>query len=136
MLLLISTGGPPTLSRATEASADLNSFISSCLQKDANLRPSASEILLHPFLQSQDHAVAMKNLLLEYAQAKVAMDAEKERKLLENRQLRQTVKEAEVERESEFELETGTTSTKSVDSLREAEDEESTFGDEMSDESE
>jgi len=50
MLPLIDQRDPPTLKTPKLYSADLNDIISSCLQKDPNLRFSCMDLLTHPFL--------------------------------------------------------------------------------------
>lgn len=41
---------PPSLKEATKWSTELNDFISCCLVKDPSARPTASQLLVHPFL--------------------------------------------------------------------------------------
>lgn len=48
----ISTGGPPSLPQSDGWSAGFRSFVSACLVKEFRQRPSASELLQHPFIRN------------------------------------------------------------------------------------
>jgi serine/threonine protein kinase len=51
-LYLIATNeSAPTLQQAEKTSASLKDFLSCCLRRDPNDRPSAAELLQHPFLE-------------------------------------------------------------------------------------
>ncbi|KAK5584898.1 hypothetical protein RB653_006516 [Dictyostelium firmibasis] len=49
-MLMIPNKPPPTLSKPHHFSKELNDFIGQCCQKDPEKRPSALELLAHPFL--------------------------------------------------------------------------------------
>lgn len=49
-LFLITTKGIPPLKEPQKWSPDLNDFFSKCLEKDVEKRPSADELLKHPFI--------------------------------------------------------------------------------------
>jgi len=49
-LFLITTKGIPPLKEPHKWSNDLNDFFNKCIEKDAEKRPSAQELLKHPFL--------------------------------------------------------------------------------------
>jgi myosin-3 len=59
---LIASGPPPTLEEPNKYSAELNSFISDCLVKDATQRKKAAELLAHPFILSRIQQDGKKNL--------------------------------------------------------------------------
>jgi len=50
-LFLITTKGIPDLKEPQKWSAELKTFLTSCLIKDVDKRPSAQDLLKHPFLQ-------------------------------------------------------------------------------------
>jgi len=49
-LFLITTKGIPPLKEPQKWSSDLNDFFTKCLEKDVEKRPSADELLKHPFI--------------------------------------------------------------------------------------
>ncbi|KAF9199395.1 signal transducing kinase of the PAK, partial [Haplosporangium sp. Z 27] len=49
-LYLIATNGTPSLQHPEKISADFTSFLGQCLEVDAEKRPTATELLRHPFL--------------------------------------------------------------------------------------
>lgn len=49
-IFMIPSRPPPTFLHPEEFSDDLNDFLSSCLQKDPEKRPTAAELMLHPFI--------------------------------------------------------------------------------------
>jgi len=51
VIFLIPARSPPTLAEPQKWSSEFNDFLSVCLQKDPNKRPSASSLLGHPFVQ-------------------------------------------------------------------------------------
>lgn len=53
-LYLIATNGTPTLQSPESLSDVFRDFLAQCLQVDPELRPSAEEMLHHPFLQIAD----------------------------------------------------------------------------------
>ncbi|XP_063883342.1 myosin-IIIb-like isoform X3 [Scylla paramamosain] len=54
-LFQIPRNPPPTLDRPVEWSLELNDFISECLVKDFEQRPTAKELLQHPFIKAVPH---------------------------------------------------------------------------------
>jgi len=60
VIFLIPARPPPTLTETQKWSSEFNDFLSVCLQKDPNKRPSASSLLGHPFVQrgiNKDHVL-------------------------------------------------------------------------------
>eukprot|EP01114_Cavostelium_apophysatum_P019704 TRINITY_DN6419_c0_g2_i1.p1 TRINITY_DN6419_c0_g2~~TRINITY_DN6419_c0_g2_i1.p1 ORF type:complete len:376 (+),score=101.00 TRINITY_DN6419_c0_g2_i1:218-1345(+) len=51
VIFLIPARPPPTMTEPQRWSSEFNDFLSVCLQKDPNKRPSASSLLGHPFVQ-------------------------------------------------------------------------------------
>eukprot|EP00967_Tisochrysis_lutea_P057673 scaffold73168_cov30-Tisochrysis_lutea.AAC.3 len=49
-IFLIPTKPPPHLTEPDKWSSEFNDFVRKCLAKDASERPSASELLSHPFI--------------------------------------------------------------------------------------
>lgn len=52
-IFMIPNRPPPTLKAPEHFSPLLNDFIATCLQKDPQLRPSAEELLRHPFIKRE-----------------------------------------------------------------------------------
>jgi serine/threonine protein kinase len=50
-LFLIPTKSPPTLSEPEKWSDEFNDWVQQCLQKDPDDRPTAKELLNHPFIR-------------------------------------------------------------------------------------
>lgn len=51
-LFLITTKGIPDLKEPNKWSASFGQFVALCLEKDPEKRPSANELLQHPFLET------------------------------------------------------------------------------------
>ncbi|CAG7838593.1 unnamed protein product [Allacma fusca] len=66
VVLKIQRGEPPKLTKPTAYSADFNSFLSRCLIKDPNSRPTAQELLHHPFIAKSDDPKPIRDLVLEF----------------------------------------------------------------------
>ena len=68
VLLRIQKGEPPRLDTPSAWSKEFNNFIAKCLIKDPNQRPSASDLLEHPFLkrESAEDKKAILALISEY----------------------------------------------------------------------
>ncbi len=62
-IFLIPTGPAPTLPNPENYSPEFNDFLRVCLQKDPSKRPSADELLKHPFLQSVKEKAVILELL-------------------------------------------------------------------------
>jgi len=58
-LFLISTKGIPPLKEETKWSSEFKEFLAKCLEKDPEKRPSATEMLQHPFIKKACPPVAM-----------------------------------------------------------------------------
>jgi len=56
-LVKISTQGIPDLSNPNDWSSELRDFLHQCCQVEPSSRPSATELLRHPFLQFSDESV-------------------------------------------------------------------------------
>ncbi|KAF1321895.1 Ste/ste20/mst protein kinase, partial [Globisporangium splendens] len=52
-IFMIPNRAPPTLKQPEQLSPQFNDFIATCLQKDPQRRPSATELLRHPFIQKE-----------------------------------------------------------------------------------
>ena len=66
VLLKIQKSDPPRLDTPSRWSREFNDFLSKCLVKDPNQRPTASELLRHPFIACTLDSKAIKDLLIEY----------------------------------------------------------------------
>lgn len=63
VLFKIPKALPPTLNEPHKWSADFSDFLEQCLQKDAEDRPTASELAAHPFVSKATSLVPIRNLL-------------------------------------------------------------------------
>lgn len=67
VLLKIQKSHPPALEQPSRWSKPFNDFISQCLVKDPNQRPTADELLKHPFVSSSNVSCKpLRDLILEY----------------------------------------------------------------------
>lgn len=62
-LYLIATNGTPTLQSPESLSDDFRDFLAQCLQVDPEIRPSAEEMLKHPFLEISDPLRSLSPLI-------------------------------------------------------------------------
>ncbi|CAO3699299.1 unnamed protein product [Rhizopus stolonifer] len=62
-LYLIATNGTPKLQSPESLSSDFRDFLSKCLEVDPELRPSAEEMLAHPFLTRADPLRSLSPLI-------------------------------------------------------------------------
>jgi len=62
-LFLITTKGIPGLKEPQKWSADLNDFFAKCLDKDPEKRPSADQLLKHPFLNRSCNSVEIGSMV-------------------------------------------------------------------------
>jgi p21-activated kinase 1 len=69
-LYMIVVDGVPGLSKKSDWSREFNTFISSCLEKDASKRPTADQLLEHPFLKKACTPQEMAELHRFAAQAR------------------------------------------------------------------
>ena len=53
MAQTVTEAAPPTLPLQSNFSSEFHNFVDSCLKKDPNDRPSAKELLGHPWLKAQ-----------------------------------------------------------------------------------
>lgn len=70
-LFLITTKGIPGLKHPEKWSAEFKDFVSQCLEKDAENRPTAEQLLFHPFIVNQSD-LPEANLVPLIAQARKA----------------------------------------------------------------
>jgi len=66
VIFLIPAREPPTFKETEKWSKDFIDFVSSCLQKDPDKRPTSEELLQHPFCQkgaSQEYSPILKILV-------------------------------------------------------------------------
>lgn len=66
VMLKIQKSDPPRLDYPSKYSKEFNDFICKCLVKDPALRPSAPELLKHPFISRDLDSKPIRDLLLEY----------------------------------------------------------------------
>ena len=66
VLLKIQKSDPPRLDCPSRWSKEFNDFLSKCLVKDPQQRPTATELLKHPFIACTLDSKAIKDLLIEY----------------------------------------------------------------------
>lgn len=67
-VLKIPTAEPPKLE--TQYSSDFRNFVSQCLTKDPEKRPSATQLLQHPFITQVKDRTALLPLVTRYSQYK------------------------------------------------------------------
>lgn len=66
VLLKIQKSDPPKLDQPGKWSKDFNDFIAKALIKDPTSRPTADELLKHPFINRNLDSKPIRDLLLEY----------------------------------------------------------------------
>ncbi|XP_016845889.1 serine/threonine-protein kinase 10 isoform X3 [Nasonia vitripennis] len=66
VLLKIQKSDPPKLEQPSRWSKDFNDFIAKALIKDPQARPTADELLKHPFISRNLDSKPIRDLLLEY----------------------------------------------------------------------
>lgn len=66
VLLKIQKSDPPTLAQPSKWSKDFRDFLSLCLTKDPNQRPTSEELLKHPFVTKCVDRKPLKDLISEY----------------------------------------------------------------------
>ena len=66
VLLKIQKSDPPRLEQPSKWSKDFNDFIAKALIKDPATRPTADELLNHPFINRTLDCKPIRDLLLEY----------------------------------------------------------------------
>merc|ERR1719495_2477065 len=87
VLLKIQKSDPPKLDHPNRWSREFNDFLKQCLVKDANRRPSAQELLKHPFIRDARDKKPLLDLLAEFKAEIIneeEMDIEEEEKLEES----------------------------------------------------
>ncbi|GFX19501.1 hypothetical protein TNCV_2074101 [Trichonephila clavipes] len=66
VLLKIQKSDPPTLDQPSKWSKEFSMFLGKCLVKDPQSRPSASELLRHPFIVNATERKPLFELIVEY----------------------------------------------------------------------
>ncbi|RWS09154.1 STE20-like serine/threonine-protein kinase, partial [Dinothrombium tinctorium] len=66
VLLKIQKSDPPRLSEPSKWSKEFNEFVAYCLIKDPNQRPSAEDLLKHPFIKDCNDSKPIRDLIIEY----------------------------------------------------------------------
>ncbi|KAL1432194.1 hypothetical protein MTO96_013524 [Rhipicephalus appendiculatus] len=66
VLLKIQKSDPPTLAQPSKWSKEFRDFLTLCLTKDPNQRPTSEELLKHPFVASCVDRKPLKDLISEY----------------------------------------------------------------------
>lgn len=69
-LFLITTKGIPDLKEPTNWSNDFRNFLARCLEKEADARPDASDLLRHPFLKKACQPSSIASVVKQAKQAK------------------------------------------------------------------
>lgn len=77
---------PPSLKEPEKWSEDFKDFISQCLLKETSLRPTASQLLTHPFIKSAPERSVLVEFVNSFLDFKEQRRAEKERKRVERQQ--------------------------------------------------
>ncbi|CAM9759234.1 unnamed protein product, partial [Hapterophycus canaliculatus] len=62
-VLCIPNNPPPTLGKDGHYNKHFHTFLEQCFQRDPNLRPSAQDLLKHPFMKAAKPTDALKKLL-------------------------------------------------------------------------
>ncbi|XP_022344368.2 uncharacterized protein LOC111137270 isoform X2 [Crassostrea virginica] len=65
VLIKIQKSDPPSLAKPSKWSKNFSQFISKCLVKNADMRPTAAELLEHPFIAGYDDKKDILNLIME-----------------------------------------------------------------------
>uniref|UniRef100_A0A0P4W406 Protein kinase domain-containing protein n=1 Tax=Scylla olivacea TaxID=85551 RepID=A0A0P4W406_SCYOL len=78
VILKIQKADPPRLDYPSKYSKEFNDFISKCLVKDPSLRPTAPELLKHPFISRDLDSKPIRDLLLEYKAEVVDEDVDED----------------------------------------------------------
>ncbi|XP_064465697.1 STE20-like serine/threonine-protein kinase [Ornithodoros turicata] len=66
VLLKIQKSDPPTLAQPSKWSKNFKDFLALCLIKDPHQRPSAEDLLKHPFIATATDKKPLKDLISEY----------------------------------------------------------------------
>ena len=82
-MFVIQQNPPQTLTSPHRWSNEFNNFITSCLIINAKKRPTARELLLHPFIQKARHLSILSELIVEANAEKERISVEKEKKEIE-----------------------------------------------------
>lgn len=77
VLLKIQKGEPPKLDFPSRWSKEFNDFLTLCLNKDPTKRPTASELLDHPFINDATDVKPVRDLILEF-KAEIVEEVEEE----------------------------------------------------------
>lgn len=76
VLFMIPKANPPTLKDQRKWAAEFHSFLATCLVKDPDQRPSAQELLAHPFVASDPRGPAVIIELIDRARTAKRMRKE------------------------------------------------------------
>nr|XP_045597775.1 serine/threonine-protein kinase 10-like isoform X2 [Procambarus clarkii] len=112
VMLKIQKSDPPKLDYPSKYSKEFNDFISKCLVKDPALRPSAVELLQHPFICKDLDVKPIRDLLLEYKAEVVDEDMDDD---VDDHQRISRISEDDPSQEESFSV-TPTTTSKLQDS--------------------
>lgn len=77
VLLKIQKGEPPKLDFPSRWSKEFSDFLSLCLNKDPTKRPTASELINHPFITDATDVKPVRDLILEF-KAEIVEEVEEE----------------------------------------------------------
>eukprot|EP00698_Gefionella_okellyi_P006084 TRINITY_DN15549_c0_g1_i1.p1 TRINITY_DN15549_c0_g1~~TRINITY_DN15549_c0_g1_i1.p1 ORF type:complete len:493 (+),score=79.87 TRINITY_DN15549_c0_g1_i1:55-1533(+) len=77
VIFMIPSRPPPKLEAADDFSANLNDFIAKCLVKNPEARPSAEELLQHPFIANAPSSAVMIDMIEEAVAAMAAKQSGK-----------------------------------------------------------
>eukprot|EP01105_Mastigella_eilhardi_P019688 TRINITY_DN464_c0_g2_i2.p1 TRINITY_DN464_c0_g2~~TRINITY_DN464_c0_g2_i2.p1 ORF type:complete len:1134 (-),score=397.84 TRINITY_DN464_c0_g2_i2:88-3288(-) len=82
-LLQIPYRPPPTLDNPSRWSAEFSDFLSCCLKLEPDLRHSAAELLVHPFLKKACDKTAVIQLVLKYDKWRQSLEASEQAEVME-----------------------------------------------------
>ena len=68
-LYLIAANGRPTVKEIERVTPNMSTFLDLCLEVDSELRPSAAELLNHPFLQDEEDMDSLRQNIIAAREA-------------------------------------------------------------------
>eukprot|EP01094_Clydonella_sp_ATCC50884_P025679 TRINITY_DN6856_c0_g1_i1.p1 TRINITY_DN6856_c0_g1~~TRINITY_DN6856_c0_g1_i1.p1 ORF type:complete len:867 (-),score=191.24 TRINITY_DN6856_c0_g1_i1:66-2666(-) len=109
-MFVILEGDPPTLAKPQDWSPEFNDFLANCFQKDPALRPTAVDLLVHPWIQAVHHPEKIVAELLQAERVRRTKEAEEkehnkerdrfQRQLQEKRERREKILQEQSEAEA------------------------------------
>ncbi|KAL6074226.1 Serine/threonine-protein kinase pakG [Balamuthia mandrillaris] len=77
VMKLVATRTSPTLKNPAKWTSEFKDFVAKCLTKEPELRPTAQDLLLHPFMQNIQGSEVLRSRLLAALRAKKQRQQEK-----------------------------------------------------------